>query len=156
MRLSTAPRLGWNMAAIFFRREVLLPDCALELVSGDFTVAAFRFIVVVAFDLADRSEFGVEVLLQRDQCYLCREEYHREHKRFHIRMARNREGLVVYWETKVHSSQPSSGLGCSCAWCGDKSRANVAGLCRDMLGSLVRNEEVSCQHSHGGVLLGRS
>jgi hypothetical protein len=66
MRFSTAPRFVWNMAAIFFIREVLLPDAALELVSGDFTVAAFRFIVVVRFDLTDRSELCVEVLLQCD------------------------------------------------------------------------------------------
>ena len=115
------------MSLIFLIREVLLPDCTLELVSGDFTVAAFRFIVVVAFDLADRSELGVEVLLQCDQCYLCREEYHREHKRFHIRMARNREGCLVCLGSVACSSQPSSGLGCSCVWCGDKSQANEAG-----------------------------
>lgn len=70
MRFSTAPRFGWNMALIFFIREVLLPDAALELVSGEFTVAAFRFVVVVAFDLTERPKLGVEVLLQGDECCL--------------------------------------------------------------------------------------
>jgi hypothetical protein len=83
MRLSTAPRLGWNMAAIFFRREVLLPDAALELVSGDFTMFAFRFVVVVAFDLADRSEFGVEVLIEGYECCLYCEDHERECECFH-------------------------------------------------------------------------
>ena len=67
MRFSTAPRFGWNMALIFFIREVLLPDAALELVSGEFTVSAFRFVVVVAFDLTERPKLCVEVLLQGDE-----------------------------------------------------------------------------------------
>jgi hypothetical protein len=54
------------MSLIFFRREVLLPDAAFELVSREFTVAAFGFVVVVAFDLADCPEFRVEVLLEGD------------------------------------------------------------------------------------------
>jgi hypothetical protein len=53
MRLSTAPRFGWNMSLIFLIREVLLPDAAFDLISREFTVAAFRFVVVIAFDLAD-------------------------------------------------------------------------------------------------------
>ena len=40
-----------NMSFIFLVREMLLPDAAFELVSGEFTVAAFRFVVVVGFDL---------------------------------------------------------------------------------------------------------
>lgn len=70
MRFSTAPRFGWNMALIFFIREVLLPDAAFELVSGEFTVFSFCAIVVVAFDLTERPKLCVEVLLQGDECCL--------------------------------------------------------------------------------------
>ena len=83
MRLSTAPRFGWKMSLIFLVREVLLPDAAFDLVSREFTVAAFRFVVVTAFDLADGAEFSFEVLMQCEECCLCCEEYHREHKKFH-------------------------------------------------------------------------
>lgn len=51
MRFSTAPRFGRNMSLIFLIREVLLPDRFLELISGEFTVASFRFVVVIGFDL---------------------------------------------------------------------------------------------------------
>ena len=64
MRLSTAPRFGWKMAHIFLIREVLLPDAAFDLVSREFTVAAFGFVIVIAFDLADGAEFSFEVLVQ--------------------------------------------------------------------------------------------
>lgn len=64
MRFSTAPRFGWNMSLIFFRREVLSPDAALELISGEFTVFAFCFVVVTAFDCGERSELRIEVLLE--------------------------------------------------------------------------------------------
>ena len=83
MRLSTAPRFGWKMSLIFLIREVLLPDAAFDLVSREFTVAAFRFVVVTAFDLADGAEFSFEVLMQCEECCLCCKEYHREHKKFH-------------------------------------------------------------------------
>lgn len=63
-----------NMSLIFLIREVLLPDAALELVSGEFTVAAFRFVVVVAFDLTESFEFDVKVLMKRDQSCLCHED----------------------------------------------------------------------------------
>jgi hypothetical protein len=43
------------MSLIFLVREVLLPDAAFDLIAGEFTVAAFRFVVVTAFDLADSS-----------------------------------------------------------------------------------------------------
>ena len=74
MRLSTAPRFDWKMAHIFLIREVLLPDAAFDLVSREFTVAAFRFVVVIAFDLADGAEFSFEVLMQCKECCLCGEE----------------------------------------------------------------------------------
>ena len=74
MRLSTAPRFDWKMAHIFLIREVLLPDAAFDLVSREFTVAAFRFVVVIAFDLADGAEFSFEVLMQCEECCLCGEE----------------------------------------------------------------------------------
>lgn len=64
MRLSTAPRFDWKMAHIFLIREVLLPDAAFDLVSREFTVAAFGFVIVIAFDLADGAEFSFEVLMQ--------------------------------------------------------------------------------------------
>ena len=64
MRLSTAPRFDWKMAHIFLIREVLLPDAAFDLVSREFTVAAFGFVIVIAFDLADGAEFSFEVLVQ--------------------------------------------------------------------------------------------
>lgn len=64
MRLSTAPRFDWKMAHIFLIREVLLPDAAFDLVSREFTVAAFGFVVVIAFDLADGAEFSFKVLMQ--------------------------------------------------------------------------------------------
>ena len=83
MRLSTAPRFGWKMSLIFLVREVLLPDAAFDLVSREFTVAAFGFVVVTAFDLADGAEFSFEVLMQCKECCLCCKEYHREHKKFH-------------------------------------------------------------------------
>ena len=63
MRLSTAPRLGWNMSMIFFRREVLLPYGFFKLVSREFSMFAFCFVVVATFDLADRAELGFEVLM---------------------------------------------------------------------------------------------
>ena len=65
---------GWNMALIFFRREVLLPDRFLELVSGEFTVASFCFVVVIAFDLAESSQLCVEVLVEGDEGCLCCKE----------------------------------------------------------------------------------
>ena len=74
MRLSTAPRFGWKMSLIFLVREVLLPDAAFDLISREFTVAAFRFVVVTAFDLADCAEFSFEVLMQCEECCLCGEE----------------------------------------------------------------------------------
>lgn len=74
MRLSTAPRFGWKMSLIFLIREVLLPDAAFDLVSREFTVAAFGFVVVTAFDLADGAEFSFEVLMQCEECCLCGEE----------------------------------------------------------------------------------
>jgi hypothetical protein len=67
MRLSTAPRFDWKMAHIFLIREVLLPDAAFDLVSREFTVAAFGFVVVIAFDLADGAEFSFEVLMQCEE-----------------------------------------------------------------------------------------
>ena len=67
MRLSTAPRFDWKMAHIFLIREVLLPDAAFDLVSREFTVAAFGFVVVTAFDLADSSELSFEVLMQCEE-----------------------------------------------------------------------------------------
>ena len=74
MRLSTAPRFDWKMSLIFLVREVLLPDAAFDLVSREFTVAAFGFVVVTAFDLADGAEFSFEVLMQCEECCLCGEE----------------------------------------------------------------------------------
>ena len=74
MRLSTAPRFDWKMSLIFLVREVLLPDATFDLVSREFTVAAFRFVVVIAFDLADGAEFSFEVLMQCEECCLCGEE----------------------------------------------------------------------------------
>ena len=74
MRLSTAPRFDWKMAHIFLIREVLLPDAAFDLVSREFTVAAFGFVVVTAFNLADGAEFSFEVLMQCEECCLCGEE----------------------------------------------------------------------------------
>ena len=74
MRLSTAPRFDWKMSLIFLIREVLLPDAAFDLVSREFTVAAFGFVVVTAFDLADGAEFSFEVLMQCEECCLCGEE----------------------------------------------------------------------------------
>ena len=74
MRLSTAPRFDWKMAHIFLIREVLLPDAAFDLVSREFTVAAFGFVIVIAFDLADGAEFSFEVLMQCKECCLCGEE----------------------------------------------------------------------------------
>ena len=74
MRLSTAPRFGWKMSLIFLIREVLLPDAAFDLVSREFTVAAFRFVVVTAFDLADGAELSFEVLMQCEECCLCCKE----------------------------------------------------------------------------------
>ena len=74
MRLSTAPRFDWKMAHIFLFREVLLPDAAFDLVSREFTVAAFGFVIVIAFDLADGAEFSFEVLMQCEECCLCGEE----------------------------------------------------------------------------------
>ena len=56
MRLSTAPRFGWKMSLIFLIREVLLPDAAFDLVSREFTMAAFGFVIVAAFDLADGAD----------------------------------------------------------------------------------------------------
>ena len=67
MRLSTAPRFDWKMAHIFLIREVLLPDAAFDLVSREFTVAAFGFVIVIAFDLADGAEFSFEVLMQCEE-----------------------------------------------------------------------------------------
>ena len=67
MRLSTAPRFDWKMAHIFLIREVLLPDAAFDLVSREFTVAAFGFVIVIAFDLADCAEFSFEVLMQCEE-----------------------------------------------------------------------------------------
>ena len=67
MRLSTAPRFDWKMAHIFLIREVLLPDAAFDLIAGEFTVAAFGFVVVIAFDLADGAEFSFEVLVQCEE-----------------------------------------------------------------------------------------
>ena len=67
MRFSTSPRFGRNMSLIFLIREVLLPDAALDLVSGEFTVAAFCFVVVVAFDLTERPQLRVEVLIKCDE-----------------------------------------------------------------------------------------
>lgn len=64
MRLSTAPRFGWKMSLIFLIREVLLPDAAFDLVSREFTMAAFGFVIVAAFDLADGAEFSFKVLMQ--------------------------------------------------------------------------------------------
>ena len=83
MRLSTSFGVKRKMSLIFLIREVLLPDAAFDLVSREFTVAAFRFVVVTAFDLADGAELGVEVLMQCEECCLCCKEYHREHKKFH-------------------------------------------------------------------------
>ena len=74
MRLSTAPRFGWKMSLIFLIRDVLLPDAAFDLVSREFTVAAFGFVIVIAFDLADGAEFSFEVLMQCEECCLCGEE----------------------------------------------------------------------------------
>jgi len=71
-------------------------------------------------------------------------------------MARNREGYLVCLGSVAYSSQPSSGWGCSCVWCGDKSRANVAGWYRDMLEVLSQSEEVSCLYSPAAGLLDRS
>lgn len=59
-----------NMSLIFLSREVLLPDAAFELVSREFTVTAFRFVVVVGFDLAECPKFCVEVLMKCDECCL--------------------------------------------------------------------------------------
>ena len=67
MRLSTAPRFDWKMAHIFLIREVLLPDAAFDLVSREFTVSAFGFVIVIAFDLADGAEFSFEVLMQCEE-----------------------------------------------------------------------------------------
>ena len=83
MRLSTSLGVKRKMSLIFLIREVLLPDAAFDLVSREFTVAAFRFVVVAAFDLADGAEFSFEVLMQCEECCLCCKEYHREHKKFH-------------------------------------------------------------------------
>jgi hypothetical protein len=58
------------MSLIFFVREVLLPDAAFELISGEFSVAPFGVVVVSAFDLADGSEFCIEVLIECDECCL--------------------------------------------------------------------------------------
>jgi hypothetical protein len=54
------------MSLIFFRREVLLPYGFFKLISGEFTVLAFRFVVVVGFYLAECPELRVEVLLEGD------------------------------------------------------------------------------------------
>jgi hypothetical protein len=58
------------MSLIFFRREVLLPYGFFKLISGEFTVLAFRFVVVVGFYLAECPELRVEVLLEGDECCL--------------------------------------------------------------------------------------
>ena len=83
MRLSTSLGVKRKMSLIFLVREVLLPDAAFDLVSREFTVAAFGFVIVIAFDLADGAEFSFEVLMQCEECCLCCKEYHREHKKFH-------------------------------------------------------------------------
>jgi len=70
MRLSTSFGVKRNMPLIFLIREVLLPDGAFDLVSREFTVVAFGFVVVVAFDLADGAEFSFEVLMQCEECCL--------------------------------------------------------------------------------------
>ena len=62
------------MSLIFLIREVLLPDAAFDLVSREFTVSAFGFVIVIAFDLADGAEFSFEVLMQCEECCLCGEE----------------------------------------------------------------------------------
>ena len=64
MRLSTSLGVKRKMSLIFLIREVLLPDAAFDLVSREFTVAAFGFVVVVRFNLADGTEFSFEVLMQ--------------------------------------------------------------------------------------------
>lgn len=74
MRLSTSLGVKRKMSLIFLIREVLLPDAAFDLVSREFTVTAFRFVVVAAFDLADGAEFSFEVLMQCEECCLCGEE----------------------------------------------------------------------------------
>ena len=74
MRLSTSLGVKRKMSLIFLVREVLLPDAAFDLVSREFTVSAFGFVVVIAFDLADGAEFSFEVLMQCEECCLCGEE----------------------------------------------------------------------------------
>jgi len=71
MRSGTASGRRRNMSLIFLSREVLLPHAAFELVSGEFTVASFRFVVVVGFDLAECPKFCVEVLMKCDECCFC-------------------------------------------------------------------------------------
>lgn len=46
-------------------------------------MAAFRFVVVVAFDLTERPKLGVEVLLKGDECCLGCEKGEHEKSGFH-------------------------------------------------------------------------